>query len=218
MTRSVYDIRPLGIGLLAVLLALPADGWAQRIEATVDSAASRIAYTGSAPLHDWTGTSRSVTGAFVLDPTHADSSRAVITAPVASFDSGNDRRDRKMREVTGADTHPLVQFRATEIRPMREGSASAGRSGRWAASGTLTFHGETHPIDATVDVQVQGDSVRARAEFPVSLTQFEVERPQLMWVSIADTIRIDAQVVGRIDSSALQRLRRQPGSAPRSVP
>jgi hypothetical protein len=33
----------------------------------------------------------------------------------------------------------------------------------------------------------------------VSLTQFDVERPELLFVPIADTIRIDAQVVGRRD-------------------
>jgi len=88
---------------------------------------------------------------------------------------------------------------------VRSGAASASRSGKWAASGTLTFHGQTRSIDATVDVRVAGDSVRARAQFPVSLTRFGVDRPRLMWVPIGDTIRIDARVVGRLDTTAARR-------------
>jgi len=180
---------------------------AQRVVATVDSTRSEIDYTGSAPLHDWTGTSRDVAGRFVLDPENADSSRAVIGAPVASFDSGNDRRDRKMREVTEADRYPIVRFRATEVRPLQWGRTDDGKAGRWRATGTLTFHGQTHPVDAPVMVRVGGDSVRARAQFSISLTRFEVERPSLLWASIGDTIRIDVRIVGAIQelSSAVQQ-------------
>lgn len=184
----------LCVGLLA-----PSTASAQRVLAPVDSGASVIDYTGSAPMHDWTGTSRDVAGTLVLDLDAPDSSRVALRAPVASFDSGNERRDAKMREVTEAETYPLVRFRATEIRPVRWGRSSDGHSGRWAVRGDLTFHGQTHPIEATVDVRVSDDSVRARAQFPVSLTRFEVERPTLLWVApIGDTIRIDARIAGGI--------------------
>jgi hypothetical protein len=76
-------------------------------------------------------------------------------------------------------------------------------------TGDLTFHGQTHPVEATVDVRVTSDSVHARARFPVSLTRFGIERPRLLWVDpIADTIRIDAQVVGAIQepTTAAKRL------------
>ncbi len=180
---------------------------AQKIVATVDSTESMIEYTGSAPMHNWTGTSRDVSGTFVLDPDHADSSRAVIRVPVASFDSGNDRRDRKMREVTEAEQYPLVRLRGTEIQPLRWGRSSDGKVGQWEVAGTLDFHGKTHPIDATVRVQTGPDSVYARAQFPISLTRFEVERPSILWTSIGDTIRIDARIVGGIEepSSAARR-------------
>jgi polyisoprenoid-binding protein YceI len=191
---------------VSILCALVGAGWgaahvpsqAQQLVATVDSTESVIDYTGSAPLHDWTGTSRSVSGRFVLDPTQADSSRAVVRASVASFDSGNDRRDRKMREVTEAAKYPQVEFRATDIEPLIWGRTTDGRAGRWRATGTLTFHGRTHPVEAPVRIRAGTDSVYARAQFAVSLTRFEVERPSLLWASIGDTIRIDARIRGAI--------------------
>lgn len=175
---------------------------AQRVAATVDSTASVIDYTGSAPMHDWTGTSRSVTGTLLIDRETPDSSRAVIRVPVATFDSGTNRRDRNMREVTEAEKYPMVEFRSTHIDPTHWGRSSEGHSGQWAVTGDVTFHGQTHPVDATVAVQVTDDSVYAHAQFPISVTRFGVERPKLLWTApIADTIRIDARIAAAIDES-----------------
>jgi polyisoprenoid-binding protein YceI len=170
---------------------------AQRVAATIDSTESVIDYTGTAPLHSWTGTSRSVRGEFVLDPNTPDSSRAVVRVPVASFDSGNDRRDRGMRDVTEADKYPFVEFRGTEYTPLVWGEGADGPVGRWAITGELTFHGRTHALDDTVEVRAREGTVQATAQFPVSLSQFEVERPGFMGFTVGDTIRVDVDVVGR---------------------
>jgi Uncharacterized conserved protein len=193
-------LRSIGLCLLATsvcagLAAAPTS--AQRVTATIDSSASVIDYTGTAPLHSWTGTSRSVRGEFVLDPNAPDSSRAVVRVPVASFDSGNDRRDRGMRDVTEADTYPFVEFRGTEFAPVVWGRGADGPVGRWAITGELTFHGQTHALDETVEVRAREGTVQATAQFPVSLSQFEVERPGFMGFTVGDTIRIDMDVVGR---------------------
>lgn len=189
-----------------LLLSGPGAAQAQRVVATVDSTESVIDYTGSAPLHDWTGTSRSVSGTLVLDAETPDSSRAVLRVPVASFDSGNDRRDRKMREVTEAERYPTVEFRATDLQPELWGRASEGYAGRWRVTGDLTFHGHTHPVEVTADVTIIDDRVQIRATFPISLTRFEVERPSILWASIGDEIRIDARIVALVQgpSSAVR--------------
>lgn len=171
---------------------------AQRVAATVDSTTSVIDYTGSAVLHDWTGTSGTVTGTLLLDLDTPDSSRVLVQAPVASFDSGNDTRDANMREVTEADRYPTVSFEATDVESTVWGRSDEGRAGRWTVTGDLTFHGQTHPVEATVDVRATDERVRARTQFPVSLNRFGVERPGLVWgvAPVDDTIRIDARIEG----------------------
>lgn len=174
---------------------------AQEVFAPVHSAESTISYTGSATLHDWTGTSEDVSGRMVLNLDTPEKSRVVVRAPVASFESGPNRRDRNMREVTEAERYPRVQFRATDVRPVRWGRTSDGHAGQWSVTGDLTFHGRTHPVEANVDVRTTDDSIRAHAEFPISLTRFGVERPELLWMApIADTIRIDAEIEGGIEA------------------
>ncbi len=192
---------PLLIAGLVGLAGTPAQ--AQQVAATIDSTASLVHYTGTAPLHSWRGTSRSVQGKFVLRPRRPDSSRAVIRIPVASFDSGNSTRDSGMRDVTEADAYPFVTFRGTDFSPLTWGRGASGYRGGWAVSGELTFHGRTHPLRDTVSVEVAGDTVRARAEFDVSLTRFDVERPGFMGFTVGDTIRIDAQLAGPIAPDTL---------------
>ncbi|WP_022835296.1 YceI family protein [Salisaeta longa] len=188
-------------GLIGALLIGLLGGLGQRLQAqtvvTIDSTASVIAYTGSAPLHDWTGTSRSVTGRFVLGGASPDSRVARIRVPVASFDSGNNRRDRKMRAVTEAQRYPMVRFRASRLQRVADAAAPDGTQ-RWAVAGTLTFHGQSHRLRDTVQVTQTAGRVRVRARFPVSLTRFGVERPSFLFFTVADTIRIDATLVGRI--------------------
>lgn len=187
----------IGVAMLLWLLLCVGEVRGQERAATVDSSESVIHYTGSAPLHSWTGTSRQVRGILLINVDSPEKSRVSLRAPVASFESGPDRRDRKMREVTEADQYPFVRFRSTEIRPDKWGRSSDGHAGRWEVTGELTFHGHTHPVDASVEVRVTEEEVRANTQFAVSLQRFGIERPELMWVApIADTIRIEANIVG----------------------
>lgn len=185
--------------LVGLWSALGSVAYAQRVSATVDSAKSRVEYTGTAPFHDWTGTSRSAEGRFVLDPADPDSNRAVIRVPVGSFDSGNDRRDRGMRAVTESDKYPFVMFRGTGFTPLVWGQGGGGPAGQWAVTGELTFHGQTHRLDDVVEVRVAGDSAQVRAQFPVSLTRFGVERPGFMGFTVGDTIRVDVRLQGGLE-------------------
>jgi polyisoprenoid-binding protein YceI len=191
--------RILSLLLAGIVLA----GWAggaavqaQPVHAVVDSSDSRIDYTGSAVLHDWTGTSRDVSGSIAVTPTAPAGSSVEIRAPVASFDSGNDRRDGNMREVTEVESYPTVRFRSTDVRPKQWGRAGSGYAGTWEVAGELTFHGETHELTTDVTVRVEeGGRVRAETEFPVSLTKYGIDRPALAWVApINDVIRVDVQI------------------------
>jgi len=63
--------------------------FSQDINVRIDTNRSFISYTGKHVLHSWTGTSKSISGQFILnvqDPLH---SSFFIKVPVISFDSGN---------------------------------------------------------------------------------------------------------------------------------
>jgi polyisoprenoid-binding protein YceI len=92
----------------------------------------------------------------VVGDTMLDTSvRAVLDAN--SFDTGNAMRDRSVRSSTYLDSsrYPDIDFAADNLRL---------ENGTWVASGTLTAHGVTAPVDVTVvAVEETGTELSVRA-------------------------------------------------------
>lgn len=177
---------------LAIALALSAA--AAVAQPTPVGPGSELSYRGSALLHDWVGTSTAVTGTLDLDLDRPERSTVRLTVPVASFDSGNGARDRKMLEATAADRFPTVTFVSTSVAPERWGGAPGRRAGRWTVRGGLTFRGVTRPVVARVDVVERGRAVTASPAFDIDMTDFGVERPGIGPAKVADRLRFSGTV------------------------
>ena len=164
---------------LLVLTALPVAAQTYRI----DPARSTLVYAMEHPAHDWTGTSRRVSGTLTLTEGRLTGGRA--QAPVTSFDSGNRSRDSNMASDTEAYLYPTVTFEASRVEPAGEGRATV--------HGTLTFHGVARPVTMPATVDVTGDAVRVRGAFDVTLREFGLSRPSLLGVRTRDWIglRVD---------------------------
>ncbi|MEM1054190.1 MAG: YceI family protein [Bacteroidota bacterium] len=159
---------------------------------------SSITYDGTSPIHDWDATSRRVTGTLRLNASDPAQSSFVLQAPVASFDSGNRTRDRNMREATEADRFPNVRFSSGAI-VVRSWSGSPGaRQGRWRVSGSLTFSGVRRTVTVEVNAREERGRFIATGRFPISLSDFDVDRPGIGPVKIGDEIQLSFEVVGRL--------------------
>ncbi|NNF59419.1 MAG: YceI family protein [Rhodothermaceae bacterium] len=178
--------------ILAVLLlgCTTTAGAAQSLSLRVDPARSTLSYTGSSVLHSWTGTSDQPTGTLTFDPVDPSTAAITIAAPVASFDSGNGRRDRKMRDVTEVERFPAVTVAMRSVRVERWEEEQGRRRGRWRLRGDLTLHGVTRPVEVMADVSLSNGVLTAEGSFPVSLTAHQVGRPRLVGIPIGDEITV----------------------------
>lgn len=172
---------------------------AQTGSTSVDTQSSVLSYTGSAPLHDFTGVSHSVEGTLDLNLLDPSKSQITISVPVGSFDSGNSNRDSNMLDAVEVDRHPEVRFVSESIQP--DSWAAEAQQGRWIVSGNLTFHGRTHLIEVPVDVAVNDETFQAKGTFDVSLTRFDVERPRILLMPIGDTLRMKFTIQAAMDST-----------------
>jgi polyisoprenoid-binding protein YceI len=164
---------------------------AQTLTGSIVTEQSTLAYTGRHAVHDWTGTSRVVTGTVTVDLADPAQSTVVVTVPVESFDSGNGRRDRKMRDLVEADRFPEVHFTSTAVAVEAWTETADGYQGTWRIQGTLAFHGRTHPVEIPATVRVTDGQLEAVCDFQVSLEQFEVHRPRLLFVPIGDVLTLE---------------------------
>jgi len=174
--------------MLAVLLlsmSLPA-----RSTLSVDPKASSIKFHVDHSLHKVDGESKEVDGkAMAKDDGKVV---ALVRAPLASFHSGDSNRDAHMLEVLEAERFPMVVFRGV----VADGQKSAEPGAPVEMRGEIELHGRKSLVKVPLKVESQPDgTLRARAAFDVSLDAHEVERPSLLFIKIADTCRIEVDLV-----------------------
>lgn len=69
---------------------------------------------------------------------------------------------------------------------------TAGAVGMQAvrAQGKLTLHGVTRDVDVPGTVEVKEDRVTMSAKFVVTLEDYNVKRPQVLWKNIAESVEV----------------------------
>lgn len=163
----------LGTGAWLALGTLPA----QDITNRATSSSCLLEYRLVHPLHHIKA--RSTKGAFVI--TRGEDGTLLSLAgevPVVDFDSGNGNRDSHAMEVVESPIFPLVKFQSTQIRPV---------PGALQMKGTLTFHGVEKEL--LVSAKWGGPlSNHLQGKFEISLTQFKVTRPALLFMPVKDRL------------------------------
>ena len=103
---------------------------------------------------------------------------------MAGFRSGDNIRDEHMLEVMEGASFPTVTFKGSvKIAP----PASYPSTLDVAVPGELEMHGRKFPQTVSVHVDLAAaDSWHVTSAFDVSLDQYGVERPALLFVKIDD--------------------------------
>ncbi len=181
------------VPLALLLAAAPATGRTF----TVDPAASTVTFHVVHKLHRVSGHTSALEGKAILD---ADGTlRAMVRAPVASFDSGDRNRDTHMLETVEASRFPFVVVKAL-------GRLDAGvlpAAGKpvtvpVTVQGEVDFHGVKEAISVPITVELRPDgTARAMGSFELGLERHGIERPSLLFVKIEDACKIDVDLVLR---------------------
>jgi len=58
------------------------------------------------------------------------------------------------------------------------------------AAGKLTLHGVTREVDLPGTLEVKGDRIALAAKFMITLEDYNVKRPQVLWSNIAEAVEI----------------------------
>ena len=141
---------------------------------------SEIRYHGIHPLHEWTGISTIASGRVSYDQS---TNLGSITVSVAlnSFDSKVYARDSNMLTHTEAIDFPFVVFKSD--------NASIKQDSLYV-NGKLTFHGITKDISVVASINQQ-NGFQVNGGFSINLSDYNVQRPSLLFIKIKDEIRID---------------------------
>ena len=195
--RSPLTSTHVRTGALLLLLAgvtAAAPLAASELVFALDPTASSVDFTLTSVLHTVHGTFRVTRGTVRLDPaTAAVSGECVIDA--TSGVSGNRTRDRKMRqEVLASDRYPEMVFVPIQLR----GSVAPQGTSQVEVDGTFTIHGASHPLTATVVVQVTGERFTASTHFLVPYIQWGLPDPSTFVFKVSKQVEIHVEAAGRL--------------------
>lgn len=152
-----------------------------------DKSKSFLSYSANHALHAWTGTSKKVDCLLIFDADTKTFKKVAVSTNVSDFDSKNSSRDGHALEVLDAIKYPKVTFGSTAIELIKDGKLKI--------SGKLNFHGKVKDITFEADYKLTDKEINVSGGFPVSMTEFEVERPSFMLVKTDDILEIKFNVV-----------------------
>ena len=151
------------------------------------SNSSKITYYGSHFTSDWQGHSSGFRGRIIYDAVNQTTNSCSLRVDLATFDSGNSNRDSNMLTYLDVFQYPDVMFVSNEI--FVEGINAS-------IKGKLTFHGITKDINLTADISFT-DGFNAEGSFAILLSDYDVERPALLFKKIANEMELTFHIVAK---------------------
>jgi polyisoprenoid-binding protein YceI len=195
MGKTRATIGRLGLAMAALPAAVGA--WKQlgAQEYQVDLGALReVRFISRASIEEFEGVTDRIDGYILLDgaPLGPESggsdTELYFEVDLASLDTGIGLRNRHMRDnYLEVEDHPYAAFSGgvAGVAPLSAGGF------RVTATGGMSIHGVEREMQIPCDVTLRGERYRARCSFQVLLTDFDIEIPRVMFLKLANEIRLE---------------------------
>jgi polyisoprenoid-binding protein YceI len=119
-----------------------------------------------------------------------------VFVEAATLDTGNKRRDRKMRDqhLEVAD-HPGIEFRSTQPpRHMTPGARPAGGAPFVQVTGDLSLHGVTRPVVVAVEAEERGRGWLMRIRLSLRMSDHGITDPSILLNRVEDEVDIYMEI------------------------
>ena len=148
---------------------------------------SQITYLGDHYLHKWEGSTSDISGNVFYDD-KKQQYNCSVTVPLSTFSSGNDSRDSNMLIYCKAFDFPNIIFESVSIK-VNENSLDI--------EGTVEFAGKRKELKTVAQLKtLEDDQFSIEGEFGIMLSEFDIERPSLLFVKMQDLILIKYSIQG----------------------
>ncbi len=158
------------------------------------------------------GVCRKMTGSATFD-FETGTGSAGLTVPVASLQTGLDKRDEHLRSDDWLDAakFPEIAFKAKALKRVKSDEATKRET--WAFEGTITIHGVTRDLKGEASVQRipedlgkklgPGSWVKVKTAFQVALKDFDIKVPDIAAAKVSPVWDLKVDIFGT--TQALKR-------------
>lgn len=181
MIRSIRLLLPLTFCLV----------WAQPLSVHLDPAQTEVEYSVGSTLHTVHGKFQLKRGSFSFDPATGKASGELVV-DAASGDSGNESRDRRMKEsILEAGRYPDIVFRPDRV----DGKVEASGHSQVQLHGFFTLHGGEHEMTVPLAVDADAGGYKATATFTVPYIKWGLKNPSTFILRVSDKVEITVKTV-----------------------
>ncbi len=188
---AIHPLPALTGILLAIGMASSLAGQEYHVDLEMEN---WVRFVSDAPLEDFEGVTNQIDGFLFLageglaGETDLTSSEFFFEVDLASLDTGIGLRNRHMRDnYLETDEFPYASFGGRVSRLEEE---SSGRF-RAEARGTFTVHGVERSREIECAAESIGQGLRIRCAFQVTLSDYGIPIPKLMFMKINEVMEVD---------------------------
>lgn len=109
-----------------------------------------------------------------------------IEIPISEIKSGDEDRDAHIKELLGYPTITNISFTSSSI---------SAKDNEWTITGNLTVKGKTKVVKSVSTIQKEGQETILSGKFQVLMSDFDVERPSLLFATAKDEVSIEYKFV-----------------------
>ncbi len=154
---------------------------------------NEVRFISRTPLDEFDGVTDRIDGYVLLDGPRLQEgapqeSQLYLEVDLGSLDTGIGLRNRQMRDhYLEVEKFPYAFLEATIDRVEAEDDGVF----HVTAQGVLNIHGVEREVNIPCDVSDRGEGYRVRCTFNVLLSDFDIEIPKIMFLKLADEIRLE---------------------------
>jgi polyisoprenoid-binding protein YceI len=168
----------------------------------LDPSHTSVTFTLAGSLHETKGVVPLTAERIEVDPDAAAASGLVV-ADARATTTGNRLRDATMRDdVLEVGRFPEISFRPTSVDA---GSPTGDGDFAGTLRGMLALHGAEHELAVPVHGRLVGDDVTATCRFTIPYVAWGLHDPSVLFLSVAKTVDVEVQAVGRVSRPAAMR-------------
>lgn len=187
-----YRVQTILVLAFVSLLSIAASAQEEVFE--VEPAQSHVNFTLGDILHTVHGTFQLKSGIIRFDrSTGVASGQLVVDA--TSGNSGSNARDHKMhKDVLESAKYPDIVLAVHHV----SGTLPTSGATTLQIDGTMTLHGESHPMTLNVPVQVNGTEAAADVNFDVPYVAWGLKNPSTLFLRVSQDVQISVHAVGKL--------------------
>ena len=201
-------MRPaLGTATIVTIL-LAQTVWAASVKFMTTSRDGKnvIKFISKAPLETIEGVTSRIEGNLDVDLANPTAATGLFEVDLTTLKTGIDMRDQHLRErFVHTDSFPKATFRLTRLTKIGTPSLPDGQPVNVEAQGEMTIHGVTKPVavagmvtyrkeNEETQARLPGDLIHVDVSFPILLSDFNIERPKMLFMKLSDNVTIAVDV------------------------